>query len=639
MFGVSFLFPAFLLGGMAIAVPIVLHLLKHEAAPVQPFSAVRFLKRAPVEQSRRKRLRELMLLALRVVALLLLAAAFARPYLLGSSSAATAAVTAIAVDTSMSLSAPGTAEEVRARTLDAIDEAPADHLVGLVAFADEARIVMEASADRAAARAAVGDLVPGFGATRYGPAIVRSLEVIGIRRGRIVFITDVQRSGMGPGPELAVPESVTVEVVSITRPAGNVSVETAWDDDGATKAIVRYDGQVPLSTRVTLLFEGETATGLDVDLTGGKASEVEFGVPWPEAGTLEVRVDDPVGFQGDDARFVIADDPVPTNVLLIGSTGTPADDGFYVVSALSVDDERAGFSVTGTTGDRLSSASGGDDSAPGRVDVMILASTRGLTRVGWDVLGDHVASGRGLLIVLGPGVDSDVVSHVLPESPVQLGVGVRATRALSLAATDLRHPIFRPFSSMAATLGQVRFDHIVPIDGVSEPSGDATVGAPRGHVVARFSDGSAALVELSTGAGAVVLFGSDLDKAWNDFPLHPAFVPFVHETVRHLIGERAARVEYLVGDRPSGMPALAGIGVEPESGRRIAINTDPRESSLDTMSSTEFVDAIRVSRRPRQASSTVESRELERRQSWWRYGLILMLVALAVEGIVGGRMV
>ncbi len=48
----SFLYPAFLLGGLAIAIPIVLHLLRRDVAPDVPFTAVRLLHRAPVERAR-----------------------------------------------------------------------------------------------------------------------------------------------------------------------------------------------------------------------------------------------------------------------------------------------------------------------------------------------------------------------------------------------------------------------------------------------------------------------------------------------------------------------------------------------------------------------------------------------------------
>ena len=75
----SFLFPAFLAGAAAVAVPILLHLLRRDAAARQPFSDIRLLRRMPA--ARRRRLRDRLLLVLRVSALLLLALAFARPYL------------------------------------------------------------------------------------------------------------------------------------------------------------------------------------------------------------------------------------------------------------------------------------------------------------------------------------------------------------------------------------------------------------------------------------------------------------------------------------------------------------------------------------------------------------------------------
>ena len=80
MGGLSFLSPWFLLGALAVAIPVVLHLFRRRNDPVVPFSAMRFLHQVPIEQARRRRLQDLLLLALRVAALLLLAIGFARPY-------------------------------------------------------------------------------------------------------------------------------------------------------------------------------------------------------------------------------------------------------------------------------------------------------------------------------------------------------------------------------------------------------------------------------------------------------------------------------------------------------------------------------------------------------------------------------
>src|SRR5687767_27699 len=117
----SFLYPAFLLGALAVALPIVLHLLRRDVAPEVPFSAVRLLRRSPIDRTRRRRLRDLVLLAARVVALTLLALAFARPYLAGASDGATLRI--VAVDRSFSMGAPGLFTRAREVAEAAIREA------------------------------------------------------------------------------------------------------------------------------------------------------------------------------------------------------------------------------------------------------------------------------------------------------------------------------------------------------------------------------------------------------------------------------------------------------------------------------------------------------------------------------------
>ena len=96
MFGISFLSPLFLIGAIAAAVPILLHLFHRKTEVVIDFPAVSLLKRAPTQQHRRRRLRELILLALRVGALILLALSFARPYFAGAAAPDSIPLTVIA---------------------------------------------------------------------------------------------------------------------------------------------------------------------------------------------------------------------------------------------------------------------------------------------------------------------------------------------------------------------------------------------------------------------------------------------------------------------------------------------------------------------------------------------------------------
>ena len=71
---ISFLSPLFLAAAATAAVPIVLHLLKREPEPRVKFAAVKLLKRAPVELTEKRHLRELILLLLRVAGAMLLPA-------------------------------------------------------------------------------------------------------------------------------------------------------------------------------------------------------------------------------------------------------------------------------------------------------------------------------------------------------------------------------------------------------------------------------------------------------------------------------------------------------------------------------------------------------------------------------------
>ena len=103
------------------------------------------------------------------------------------------------------------------------------------------------------------------------------------------------------------------------------------------------------------------------------------------------------------------------------------------------------------------------------------------------------------------------------------------------------HPIFTPFSKDAPELADAKFYKISLL-------GPTTATADR-KVLARFTNGAAALVEASIGAGRTLLFTSTLDRDWNDLPIHPGFLPLVQQAVRHLARKHAlgADGDHLVG--------------------------------------------------------------------------------------------
>src|SRR5947208_2402300 len=77
----SFLAPLFLLGALAVALPIIFHLIRRTTRERTPFSSLMFLQPSPPRLTRRSRLEHIWLLLLRCAILCLLALGFARPFI------------------------------------------------------------------------------------------------------------------------------------------------------------------------------------------------------------------------------------------------------------------------------------------------------------------------------------------------------------------------------------------------------------------------------------------------------------------------------------------------------------------------------------------------------------------------------
>src|SRR5436309_15674501 len=77
----NFLNPFFLIGSMTLAVPVLIHLVRREKTEIIPFSTLMFLLRVPKRAIRQQKIKNLLLMALRLALLALLVLAFARPYI------------------------------------------------------------------------------------------------------------------------------------------------------------------------------------------------------------------------------------------------------------------------------------------------------------------------------------------------------------------------------------------------------------------------------------------------------------------------------------------------------------------------------------------------------------------------------
>jgi hypothetical protein len=615
----------FLIGAAAVAIPIVLHLLRRRSEVVVDFPAVRLLQKAPVEQQRRRRLRELVLLALRVAALALLALAFARPYVQRAIEAIPAPTTVIALDTSLSLSAPGQFDRARAAARRAVENAPATHNVALLTFNDSATVVVPPTTDRGGVSSAIDAVAATAGGTRYRTALARAGEVIASGQGSIVVVTDLQQAGWEANDEGAVADGIDVQVIEVAPPAGNVAVTAVRRDANGFVAGVHNYGEKPIRVPVRLRMGERDVSTQTVDLGAQAAAEVRFATALPPKGSAEVRIDEPIGYTADNVRYFSLDPPaaIPLFVVTAAPPGS-SNAGLYVERALSLAGEGRTFDVRTIDGRAFAGVPQADvDSAGG----LILLGTSSLEREGRRRIAAFISKGGRVLLTLGPDVDVATLADTVGATvAVDSSPAEPNGRTVTFVAVDTRHPIFRPFLSPTAALGDVYVERFRRLN---------TRGAA--NVLARFSGAGDAFVEQTVGEGRLLVFASDLDNAWNRFPLNPAFVPWVVETARYLVQGRELRTSFTLPEVPAGVPPVPGV--HQVSGRPITVNSDIRESNPARMSPDAFTNGITRVNPPAAAKAAAEAREQEERQRLWQIGLLAMFVALSVEGLIGRRAV
>jgi hypothetical protein len=626
MGGLSFLSPLYLLGALAVAVPIVLHLFRRRTETVVDFPAVRLLSASPIEQQRRRRLRELVLLALRVTALLLLAGAFARPYLASATLAADAPVTVVAVDTSFSLSAPATFARARELAVAAVREAPTNHAVALMTFGDTAVTVATPTTDRGAVIAAIAGLAPGASGTRYGAAVARAAELLGGRVGRVVVVTDLQQAGWEGSPRAGLPEDVEVVLRAVESPLQNVAITTAERRGTRIDAAIHNFGFETRTVPAALAVDGQVVARASVTAPAQSAAHVEFDADVPATGGATVTVDDPGGFAADDSRHLVLDPAASTRLTVVVADPTGLRGGLYVQRALEAAGAGRAFAATVVDGRALS---GWTAEQLAREHALIVLGTRTLERSGRDLVSRYLAQGGSVLLSLGPDVDpgtlTDVIGDASGLSPDPQDFG---SAGATLVLGDTRHPIFRLFAEPAAALGDVSFLRYRPVD----ESGRS--------VLARYSGGAPALLEVPRERGRLLLFTSDLDNQWNRFPLSPAFVPFMIESARYLTEGRGETQSWVLPATPPGLGPVPGVFTVADAAgadRRVAVNVDIRESNPSPISTDEFLAAVPRVARTTAADPLADARQAEDEQRLWQLGLLVMFVALASEGLVGRR--
>ena len=556
MFGLAFLQPAFLLAGLAAGVPILIHLINRHRALVHRFPALRFLLMADRRTARKFRLYQLLLLALRVLAILLLALLLSQPRWGGEASAALAQpaqATVVLLDNSLSMQLRDGQETrlERAKTL-------AGQLLEGIAAPDSAVVLPLVSDDPdaepplpGANAAALWDQMRAVSASHEAvdvtAAVQRAVEILQAStapRRRLVLLTDLTVHGWegfraSDLPRL--PEDLVVHVIRLGSPERDANAlisdvrvteppfieQTPLD----VTVWVRNRSDEPVrSLRVDLLLGGETVGQQLTDLSADEEVAVPFRIVAPEAGLHwgEVRLQGDA-FAEDDRFYVALQTVSPARVLVVdGDPGTSLFDSetFYLFSALQ---------PRGSLGPPLFHPKplvweGLEQERLSDYSVIVLCNVEALSPQVRQGLHQFVTDGGGLIFFAGHQVAPTRYNALFygsdtPLLPAALGEPVQQPEdaPVTLQAAVSAHEALAVFGGDAAEmLTRSRFYRYFSV--AEDEAGEA-------EVLLAYEDGRPFLLERALGRGRVLLFTSTADRDWTDLPTRIAYVPLVHSLV------------------------------------------------------------------------------------------------------------
>src|SRR5579872_2030665 len=196
----GFLTPWFFAGAAAVGLPIWLHLLrKHKTTPL-PFSSLMFFEQRTQSSIKHRRLRYLLLFALRTLLILLIVLAFAHPFVQQKIPPRTRSneVSVVAVDNSLSMRAGTRLANAKAAAKSLIGGLRAGERAEVLAFGSRVQVMSEVTDDHPSLNAAIDAIEPSDTRTSFAELSrsVRSIAQSLHQPLDVHLFSDMQQTGM-----------------------------------------------------------------------------------------------------------------------------------------------------------------------------------------------------------------------------------------------------------------------------------------------------------------------------------------------------------------------------------------------------------------------------------------------------------
>ena len=652
----TFLNPLFLFGLAAGILPILIHRLTQRKAIPRKFSAVRLLLRSQRLIVRPQRLKHLLLLCLRVLAVMSLVFIMARPVLThqGLLASGKKGARIVVIDNSLSMSyredrgerydlARNAAREIIEGTQGQVIIIPTAPLPNRSNSEEEIRWMEPEEALKE-----LSSIPLSFGRGDPTSAMIMAYRKLkDLKMDKEIFvITDLTRGdweGFNLGKLGVVPSESRVTFLRIggQNRDTNLAIKRVSLVEGEAVVGVPSRLEVTLSnlsdqsqsTLAELYISGVKVDQRWVELKAGEDGKTYFELFLDKPGWVngEVRLSgDRLSF--DDVFYFPLKVREKTRVLIVDGdpkTSLKASESYYLVNALHPGGSEGSPFVT-----RVITEEGLADVDLRPYEAVFLLN---VARPHASKLASFLESPKPLFIFLGDQVVPEEYNS-LPLFPWRIKEVVE-TRPEKIGQIDESHEALKPFSGSAGeSLRSSSFQRYFKIEGTTKS-------------LLILENRDPLLMEADLGKGRLFLFSSSADLDWNDLPLKAAYLPLIQGLLKEAVGlakgslpesirfgeafEEKVRPTQLTG--PRGGPGIYQFILQSGEVRR-GVNLSLEESDLSKVSDREIkkkfgVVEVKVAEYKEGAISEVHTG----RKELWPFILAFLLIVLGIEmGVANG---
>ena len=547
----SFLTPLYILGALAIAGPILFHLIRRMPKGEVPFSSLMFLTPTPPRLTRRSRLDNVLLLLLRALVLGLLAAAFARPFWRQAMQldfgASERRRTVVLVDQSASMRRADLwprAREIASKVI--ADSRPGDELAVLTFDTTSHPVLgfeesggLDATRRQAVAESRLKALTPSWGATDLGRALVDAVATIedvadkGEKAGkmprRVVLISDLQQGArLDALGEFAWPSDVELDLKAVVTDGSNAGLSILTDatatsteaEPSAAAASKADEHRVRVSNDSTSRREsfelvwindqgGESGQPIEAYVPPGESRVVR--VPKPAKGqhfrSLQLKGD----VHGFDNALYFADEIRDESKVVYVGTDAENDPSGLLYFLQRVFSDTPGRTV------RVLPAAPSSTLAIEPSTTLAIVTSETSAQASRDLRAYIENGGTLLYVITAPGEQASLatLANVSPFEAVEAPV----KRDVMLGAIAFEHPLFAPLAGAGFNdFTKIRFWKYRKLD--PKDLGEVIP-------VARFENGDAAILEKTIGKGRLVVMTSSWKRDDSQLARSSKFVPLM----------------------------------------------------------------------------------------------------------------